>query len=63
MIVKTRTNVHDFNFHLVWVTKYRVSVFDTDLKRNEMKLILENKYNYYCITIQEIELMTDQIHM
>lgn len=63
MIVKTRTNVYDFNFHLVWVTKYRASVFDTDLKRNEMKRILQNISNRYDITIQEIEVMPDHIHM
>ncbi|MEJ7437967.1 transposase, partial [Staphylococcus warneri] len=51
MIVKTRTNVYDFNFHLVWVTKYRASIFDTDLKRNEMKRILENISHRYDITI------------
>lgn len=63
MIIKTRTNVYDFNFHLVWVTKYRASVFDTDLKRNEMKRILQNISNRYDITIQEIEVMPDHIHM
>ncbi|MBK4047850.1 IS200/IS605 family transposase, partial [Staphylococcus aureus] len=63
MIVKTRTNVYDFNFHLVWVTKYRASIFDTDLKRNEMKRILENISHRYDITIQEIEVMSDHIHM
>ena len=53
MIVKTRTNVYD----------YRFSAFDTDLKRNEMKRILEYISNYYGITIQEIEVMPDHIHM
>lgn len=63
MIVKTRTNMYDFNFHLVWVTKYRVSVFDTDLKCNKMKCILEKTSKRYDITVQEIKVMPDHIHM
>ncbi|WP_437383086.1 transposase, partial [Aerococcus urinaeequi] len=40
MIVKTRTNVYDFNFHLVWVTKYRKEIFTTIEKQNAMQDIL-----------------------
>ncbi|MCA7081952.1 transposase, partial [Staphylococcus aureus] len=32
MIKHERTNVYDFNFHLVWVTKYRKPVFTTEEK-------------------------------
>jgi putative transposase len=37
MLIKTRTNVYDVNFHLVWVTKYRKPMFETDLLREDMK--------------------------
>lgn len=40
MIVKTRTNVYDFNFHLIWVTKYRKEVFTDSSKRERLKSIL-----------------------
>ena len=40
MMVKTRTNVYDFNFHLVWVTKYRKETFTTIEKQNAMQDML-----------------------
>lgn len=63
MIVKTRTNVYDFNFHLVWVTKYRKPVFDTKKKSNDMETILKSISDMHDIVIQEIEVMPDHIHM
>lgn len=29
MIIKTRTNVYQTSYHLVFVTKYRQSIFNT----------------------------------
>lgn len=63
MIVKTRTNIYDFNFHLVWVTKYRKSIFDTKEKSEVMKGILTTIAKEHDITIQEMEVMPDHIHM
>lgn len=63
MLVKTRTNVYDFNFHLVWVTKYRVKVFDTQSKVHVMKNILKKIANEYGIIIEEFEVMPDHVHM
>lgn len=63
MIVKTRTNVYDFNFYLVWVTKYRKPVFDTKKKSNDMETILKSISDMHDIVIQEIEVMPDHIHM
>ena len=63
MIVKTRTNVYDFNFHLVFVTKYRQHVFNSEEKRQSMTKILQYIGDIYDITIQELEVMTDHIHL
>lgn len=63
MIVKTRTNVYDFNFHLVFVTKYRKHVFNSNEKCQVMKEILHSIANMYDITIQELEVMPDHIHL
>lgn len=63
MIIKTRTNVYDFNFHLVYTTKYRREIFNTGEKRQFMKSILHHIANMYEITIQEIEIMPDHIHI
>lgn len=63
MLVKTRTNVYDFNFHLVWVTKYRASIFDDENKRKAMKQILQSIAEHHEIIINEIEVLPDHIHM
>ena len=63
MIVKTRTNVYDFNFHLVLVTKYRQHVFNSEEKRQSMTKILQYIGDMYDITIQELEVMPDHIHL
>lgn len=63
MIVKTRTNIYDFNFHLVFVTKYRKHVFNSEEKRQVMKEILQSIADMYDITIQELEVMPDHIEL
>ena len=63
MIVKTRTNVYDFNFHLVWVTKYRKEIFTTIEKQNAMQDILTHICDEHDIVIQLLQVMPDHIHM
>ena len=63
MIVKTRTNVYDFNFHLVWVTKYRKEIFTTIEKQNAMQDILTHICDEHDIVIQSLQVMPDHIHM
>ena len=63
MIVKTRTNVYDFNFHLVWVTKYRKEIFTTIEKQNTMQDILTHICDEHDIVIQLLQVMPDHIHM
>ena len=43
MIVHERGCVYNFNFHLVFVTKYRKEVFDSPEKVEEMKGLLQKK--------------------
>ena len=63
MIVKTRTNVYDFNFHLVWVTKYRKEIFTTIEKQNAMQDMLTHICDEHDIVIQSLQVMPDHIHM
>ena len=63
MMVKTRTNVYDFNFHLVWVTKYRKEIFTTIEKQNAMQDMLTHICDEHDIVIQSLQVMTDHIHM
>ena len=63
MIKNERTNVYDFNFHLVWVTKYRKQVFTTDEKSSAMKKILKDIAERNGIEITNMEVMSDHVHM
>lgn len=63
MITKTRTNVYDFSFHLICVTKYRKAIFNTDEKRQSMEEILQYIADTHHITIQELKVMPDYIHL
>lgn len=63
MIKNERTNVYDFNFHLVWVTKYRKQVFTTDEKSSAMKKILKGIAERNGIEIANMEVMSDHVHM
>lgn len=61
--MKTRTNVYDFNFHLVWVIKYRKAVFTSPQLKADMVTILKNIAHDHEMTIQEIEVMPDHVHL
>lgn len=55
--------VYNVHYHLIWVTKYRKPIFVTDEKRQVMKDLLTKLANLNEITIQEIEVMDDHIHL
>ena len=43
MLHKSRTNVYDFHFHIIFVTKYRKQIFTTKQLRDDMKAIMKKK--------------------
>lgn len=61
MLVKGRTNTYDFNFHLVFVTKYRQSVFTTDEMQAHMENMIRDIALDNDITIQNISIMPDHV--
>ena len=63
MIKHERTNVYDFNFHLVWVTKYRKPIFTTEKRANAMKIILKEIAKRNAVEIANMEVMPDHVHM
>ena len=63
MLVKNRTNIYDFNFHLVFVTKYRKKVFVNDKLRNEMKVFLQSIAYNKGVRVEHLEVMPDHVHM
>ena len=47
MLVKRRTSVYDFNFHLFFVTKYRKAIFVNEQLSNDMQQSLLNFHSYH----------------
>lgn len=62
-MIETRTCIYDFHFHLVFVTKYRKSVFDTTNKQEELKELMECFAEKNGSEIEAIEIMPDHVHM
>lgn len=63
MIKHERTNVYDFNFHLVWVTKYRKKIFIDAAKSNSLKEMLVGIARKHGIEMAHLEVMPDHVHM
>lgn len=63
MLVKNRTNVYDFNFHLVFVTKYRKEIFVNEQFRNDMKQILLKIAENKNVTVEHLEVLPNHVHM
>ena len=54
-MIETRTSVYDFHFHLVFVTKYRKSIFDGEEKQDELKMLLYSFANKNGSIIEDVE--------
>ena len=62
-MIETRIAVYDFHFHLVFVTKYRKSIFDTNEKQEELKMLMSSFAEKNGSTIETIEVMHDHVHL
>ena len=62
-MIETRTSVYDFHFNLVFVTKYRKSIFDTKEKQEELKTLLSSFAEKNGSTIESIDVMPDHVHL
>ena len=60
---KTRTNVYSLNYHLVWTTKYRKPIFNSDAKKQKLKDVVLNEANNNSIIINEMEISEDHVHL
>ena len=61
--VYERGYVYNFNFHLIWCTKYRQPAFTTPELVQEMKDILMEQAKLSGITVKTMEVMPDHIHL
>ena len=55
--------MYNFHYHLVWTTKCRHPVFTTPALAAEMKDILQSLAVQMDVTIEEMEVMEDHIHL
>lgn len=62
-MIETRTCIYDFHFYLVFVTKYRKSIFDTKEKQEELRELFESFAEKNGSEIEAIEIMPDYVHM
>lgn len=62
-MIETRTSVYDFHFHLVFVTKYRKSIFDTTEKQEELKTLLSSFAEKNGSVIEDVDVMQDYVHL
>lgn len=62
-MIETRTSVYDFHFHLVFVTKYRKSIFDTNEKQEKLKTLMSSFAEKNGSTVESIEVMADHVHI
>ena len=62
-MIETRTSVYDFHFHLLFVTKYRKSIFDTTEKQEELKTLLSSFAEKNGSTIENVDVMPDHVNL
>ena len=62
-MIETRTSVYDFHFHLLFVTKYRKSIFDTTEKQEELKTLLSLFAEKNGSTIENVDVMPDHVNL
>lgn len=62
-MIETRIAVYDFHFHLVFVTKYRKSIFDTNKKQEELKTLMFSFAEKNGSIIEDIKVMPDHVHL
>lgn len=62
-MIETRIAIYDFHFHLVFVTKYRKSIFDTTEKQEELKTLLSSFAEKNGSIIEDVKVMPDHVHL
>lgn len=63
MLIHEKGYVYNFNFHLVFVTKYRQKIFTNPQLVQDMKNILQRQCKISHVTIEKFEVMPDHVHM
>lgn len=62
-VIHERGYVYNFHFHIVWVTKYRKAVFTDENLVDDMKGILLDVAKTNDITIEQLEVIPEHVHL
>ena len=63
MIKHERGYVYDFSYHIVWVTKYRKTVFTTPKLVKDMKDAINYLADNHDVEIQSLQVMPDHVNL
>ena len=58
----TNKTIYSCQYHVIWCTKYRRKVLDTQIQGRLKRLILE-KQDEYCYQIREVETQPEHVHL
>ena len=61
--IQERGYVYNFHFHIVWVTKYRKSIFTSKQYVSDMTNIIKSIAEANDIIIEQIEVMPEHVHL
>lgn len=63
MIIKTRTNVYQTSYHLIFVSNYRQNVFETAKRQEDLKSFFEKVADKQEIEILSQKVMQDHVRL
>lgn len=61
--IYTRRYVYNLHFHLIWCTKYRNQIFESEELSDELKNIFQSVADDNNIVIEKMEVMPDHVHL
>ena len=58
----TGKTIYSCQYHVIWCTKYRRKVLDTQIQ-GRLKYLIREKQDEYCYQIREVETQPDHVHL
>ena len=58
----TNNTIYSCQYHVVWCTKYRRKVLDTQIQ-NRLKQLIYEKQEEYSYQIREVEIQPEHVHL
>ena len=58
----TNKTIYSCQYHVIWCTKYRRKVLDTQIQ-GRLKQLIREKQDEYCYQIREVETQAEHVHL